>query len=126
MEPERRYPVSVYFTPKGYKNFQDFVEGSGYGSSSRTVEEIILAFRKIKFELDFFYASSREIIANREVPVDARHKMVEDMREKAFDAIVEAADRVDSQRLKERRKIWKEKGILPVEGLGDSSPYETR
>jgi len=126
MEPEKRYPVSVYFTPKGYKKFQDFVDGSGYGSSSRTVEEIILAFRKIKFELDFFHASSREILSNREVPSDIKRKMVEDMREKAFDAIVEAGDRVDSKRLKERRRIWRESGMFPIEDVAANSPDEAR
>jgi hypothetical protein len=126
MESEKRYPVSVYFTPKAYRDFQDFVDGSGYGSSSRTVEEIILAFKKIRFELDFFGASSGEVLADRDLSPDAKNRMVDEMREKTFEAISEAADRVDSQRLKERRRIWRERGIFRSQDRAATSPDKTR
>ena len=41
---EKRTPISVYLTPKAAMILQEYNMGSGYGSLSRTVEEIILAF----------------------------------------------------------------------------------
>jgi hypothetical protein len=46
-ETEKRTPISVYLTPKAAMTLADFNRGSGYGSVSRTVEEIILAFDSI-------------------------------------------------------------------------------
>ena len=43
-EPEKRKPVSIYLTPKAAMVLREYNMGSGYGSASRTVEEIILAF----------------------------------------------------------------------------------
>jgi hypothetical protein len=43
-EPEKRTPISVYLTPRAATILRDYNMGSGYGSVSRTVEEIILAF----------------------------------------------------------------------------------
>lgn len=43
-EPEKRTPISVYLTPRAAMVLKEYSEGSGYGSLSRTVEEIILAF----------------------------------------------------------------------------------
>ena len=43
-EPEKRKPISVYLTPKAAMILREYNTGSGYGSLSRTVEEIILAF----------------------------------------------------------------------------------
>ncbi len=43
-ESEKRTPISVYLTPKAAMILRDYNEGSGYGSLSRTVEEMILAF----------------------------------------------------------------------------------
>ena len=43
-EPEKRTPISVYLTPRAAMVLKEYSEGSGYGSVSRTVEEIILAF----------------------------------------------------------------------------------
>lgn len=43
-EPEGRTPISVYLTPRAAMILRDYNMGSGYGSASRTVEEIILAF----------------------------------------------------------------------------------
>jgi hypothetical protein len=43
-ESEKRTPISVYLTPKAALILRDYNMGSGYGSLSRTVEEIILAF----------------------------------------------------------------------------------
>ena len=39
-------PVSVYFSPKALEIVEQYKEHSGYGSLSRTVEEIILAYDK--------------------------------------------------------------------------------
>jgi len=49
-ESEKRKAISVYLTPRASMILHDYNEGSGYGSISRTVEEIILAF-------DFTYKS---------------------------------------------------------------------
>jgi len=43
-ESEKRTPISVYLTPKAAMILKDYNMGSGYGSLSRTVEEIVLAF----------------------------------------------------------------------------------
>jgi len=43
-ESEKRTPISVYLTPKAAMVLREYNEGSCYGSLSRTVEEIILAF----------------------------------------------------------------------------------
>lgn len=37
-------PVSVYLSPKAHKILQNYVNNSGYGSTSRTVEELILSY----------------------------------------------------------------------------------
>ena len=44
MSEEKRTPLSIYLTPRAAIVLRDYSEGSGYGSLSRTVEEIILAF----------------------------------------------------------------------------------
>jgi hypothetical protein len=46
-ESEKRTPISVYLTPRAAMILRDYNEGSGYGSVSRTVEEIILAFDSV-------------------------------------------------------------------------------
>jgi len=43
-ESEKRTPISIYLTPKASMVLKEYSQGSGYGSLSRTVEEIILAF----------------------------------------------------------------------------------
>jgi hypothetical protein len=43
-ESDRRKAISVYLTPRASMILRDYNKGSGYGSISRTVEEIILAF----------------------------------------------------------------------------------
>lgn len=43
-ESEKRTPISVYLTPKAAMILRAYNQGSGYGSLSRTVEEMILAF----------------------------------------------------------------------------------
>jgi hypothetical protein len=43
-ESEKRTPISIYLTPRAAMILRDYNEGSGYGSLSRTVEEMILAF----------------------------------------------------------------------------------
>lgn len=46
-EPEKRTPISIYLTPRAAMILRDYNMGSGYGSLSRTVEEIILAFDNV-------------------------------------------------------------------------------
>ena len=41
---EKRTPMSIYLTPRASIVLREYSVGSGYGSVSRTVEEIILAF----------------------------------------------------------------------------------
>lgn len=43
-EKEKRTPISIYLTPRASAILREYSVGSGYGSLSRTVEEIILAF----------------------------------------------------------------------------------
>jgi hypothetical protein len=42
-----RKPVSVYLSPRAQTILDEFTKYSGYGSTSRTVEEIILAYNDI-------------------------------------------------------------------------------
>jgi hypothetical protein len=44
MSEEKRSPVSIYLTPRAAMILREYNIGSAYGSLSRTVEEIILAF----------------------------------------------------------------------------------
>ena len=44
MSEEKRTPLSIYLTPRAAMVLSNYSEGSGYGSLSRTVEEIILSF----------------------------------------------------------------------------------
>lgn len=41
---EKRAGISIYLTPRAANILRDYNESSGYGSISRTVEEMILAF----------------------------------------------------------------------------------
>ncbi len=47
MSEEKRTPISIYLTPRAATILRAYNTGSGYGSKSRTVEEIILAFDAI-------------------------------------------------------------------------------
>lgn len=47
MSEEKRTPLSIYLTPRAAMILRQYNMGSGYGSKSRTVEEIILAFDSI-------------------------------------------------------------------------------
>ena len=47
MSEEKRTPISIYLTPRAAMILTAYNTGSGYGSKSRTVEEIILAFDAI-------------------------------------------------------------------------------
>lgn len=53
-EREKRTPISIYLTPRASATLREYSMGSGYGSLSRTVEEIILAF-------DFTYNAVKDI-----------------------------------------------------------------
>lgn len=46
-ESEKRTPISIYLTPKAAMVLRSYNMGSGYGSLSRTVEEMILAFDSV-------------------------------------------------------------------------------
>lgn len=52
---EKRTPISIYLTPRASLILRQYSMGSGYGSVSRTVEEIILAF-------DFTYDTIKEAL----------------------------------------------------------------
>ena len=52
---EKRTPISIYLTPRASVILNEYSVGSGYGSLSRTVEEIILAF-------DFTYNTVKELM----------------------------------------------------------------
>jgi len=54
-ESEKRTAISIYLTPKASVTLREYSVGSGYGSLSRTVEEIILAF-------DFTYNSIKDAL----------------------------------------------------------------
>ena len=58
-EPEKRKPISVYLTPKAAMILREYNRGSGYGSLSRTVEEIILAFDAVYKNMQTFNQFSR-------------------------------------------------------------------
>jgi len=58
-EPEKRTPISVYLTPKAAMILQEYNRGSLYGSLSRTVEEIILAFDAVYKNMQTFNQLSR-------------------------------------------------------------------
>jgi len=53
-ESEKRTPISVYLTPKAAMILREYNAGSGYGSVSRTVEEIILAFDAVYKNMQTF------------------------------------------------------------------------
>jgi len=52
---EKRTPISIYLTPRASAILREYNMGSGYGSLSRTVEEIILAF-------DFTYNTIKDTV----------------------------------------------------------------
>ena len=54
-DKEKRTPISIYLTPRASIILRQYSMGSGYGSVSRTVEEIILAF-------DFTYNTIKEAL----------------------------------------------------------------
>jgi len=64
-EPEKRKPISVYLTPKAAMILRNYNMGSGYGSTSRTVEEIILAF-------DAVYKNMQTIIHYTGIPKNTK------------------------------------------------------
>ncbi len=55
---EKRTPISIYLSPRASMILISYSLGSGYGSISRTVEEIILAFDDVYKNLD----SMRQLI----------------------------------------------------------------
>ena len=54
-DKDKRTPISIYLTPRASMILKQYSMGSGYGSLSRTVEEIILAF-------DFTYNTIKEAL----------------------------------------------------------------
>lgn len=61
---EKRTPVSIYLSPRATMILRQYSMGSGYGSLSRTVEEIILAFdstyNTIKESLSFLITLAKD------------------------------------------------------------------
>ena len=72
-ESEKRTPISVYLTPKAAMILREYNEGSGYGSLSRTVEEIILAF-------DITYKSIKDLNNTLDTYVKKGQLSQEDVR----------------------------------------------
>lgn len=54
-DKKKRSPISIYLSPRAAIVLNQYSMGSGYGSVSRTVEEIILAF-------DFTYNTIKEAL----------------------------------------------------------------
>jgi len=61
---EKRTPVSIYLSPRATMILASYSRGSGYGSLSRTVEEIILAFDGVYKNIRTFGQLSRMVPAN--------------------------------------------------------------
>ena len=53
-------PISIYLSPSSSLILSQYVEASGYGSVSRTVEEIILAFDDIHATVIMYNQSIKE------------------------------------------------------------------
>jgi len=53
-EPEKRTAISIYLTPRAYVILRAYNQGSCYGSISRTVEEMILAFESVYQNMQSF------------------------------------------------------------------------
>ena len=70
-EPKKRKPISVYLTPKAAMVLREYNMGSGYGSLSRTVEEIILAF-------DAVYKNMQAIKNYTSVPIKTSNLSAEE------------------------------------------------
>ena len=64
-ESEKRTPISVYLTPKAAMILRNYNMGSGYGSLSRTVEEIILAFDAVYKSMGTFKQWSQATMSKR-------------------------------------------------------------
>ena len=62
-DKKKRSPISIYLTPRASIILKQYSMGSGYGSVSRTVEEIILAFdhtyKTIKETLKFLTSQTK-------------------------------------------------------------------
>jgi hypothetical protein len=58
IETSRATPVSVYLSPRAASVLKKYTDNSGFGSVSRTVEEMILAYDKIYTSLITTLASS--------------------------------------------------------------------
>lgn len=59
---EKRTPVSIYLTPRAAMILRDYNQGSGYGSISRTVEEIILAFDAVYKDMKSLQAQMNQMV----------------------------------------------------------------
>ncbi len=70
MSEEKRTPISIYLTPRAAMILREYNAGSRYGSKSRTVEEIILAFDTINDTVKsfnrFFDTLPSDLQKNRE------------------------------------------------------------
>jgi len=63
-DKEKHRPISIYLSPRAAIVLKQYSMGSGYGSVSRTVEEIILAFdftyNIIKAAMKFFTSQAKD------------------------------------------------------------------
>ena len=61
MSEDKRTPISIYLTPRAAMILRAYNSGSGYGSKSRTVEEIIFAFDAINETIKSLTNTFREL-----------------------------------------------------------------
>jgi hypothetical protein len=64
MSEEKRTPISIYLTPRSAMILRSYSMGSGYGSVSRTVEEIILAFDAVNESIKNFKQTQKALPSN--------------------------------------------------------------
>jgi len=71
-EPEKRTAISIYLTPRAYVILRAYNQGSCYGSLSRTVEEMILAFESVYENMQSFQQLTQSIPKDRHLTVEEK------------------------------------------------------
>ena len=71
MSEEKRTPISIYLTPRAAMILRQYNTGSGYGSKSRTVEEIILAFDAINENMKIIAGALTKASSDQNISPDA-------------------------------------------------------
>ncbi len=88
-DSERRTPISVYLTPKAAMILREYNMGSGYGSLSRTVEEIVLAF-------DSTYKNVKATMKNLETALQGKSTFSDADRLMLFVVVFSALQNIDN------------------------------